>query len=102
MTEMNNEFGGRERRRAERFCLDDDEDFYVDADIVGAETVDVSQTGIAFRSPEPLRVEMRINIDGEREERTAKLVRAEQNPDGSVVYGLEFIDEQDISDGEIV
>ncbi|MFW6286664.1 MAG: PilZ domain-containing protein [Candidatus Sumerlaeota bacterium] len=102
MTEMENAYGGRDRRRSERYCLDAGVDFYVDADIVGAETVDVSQTGIAFRSPEPLRVEMRINIDGEREERTAKLVRAEQNPDGSVVYGLEFIEENEVSDGEIL
>lgn len=102
MTECEREYNGSDRRRSERYCLDAGVDFYIDADIVGAETVDVSQTGIAFRSPEALRVEMRINIDGEREERTAKLVRAEQNPDGSVVYGLEFADERDISDGEIL
>ncbi len=83
----------RERRASDRYCLDAGVDFYIDADILGATCLDVSLTGISFVSPEPLIVEMRLNIDGEREERRAKLVRASQQPDGSVCYGLEFTDE---------
>jgi hypothetical protein len=102
-----NEFGyddhdQDDRRRSERFRLDAGVDFYVDADIVGAETLDVSVSGISFRSPEPLRVEMRLNIAGEREERSARLVRAKQESDGSVIYGLDFIEENEMSDGEIL
>lgn len=82
------------RRVAERYCLDAGVDFFIDADIVGATALDVSISGISFISPEPLIVEMRLNVNGEREERRAKLVRAEQRPDGSVCYGMEFTDEE--------
>jgi hypothetical protein len=82
------------RRISERYCLDAGVDFFIDADIVGASCLDVSLTGISFTSPEPLIVEMRLNIDGEREERRAKLVRAHQEADGTVCYGLEFTDEE--------
>jgi len=96
MVPGNNESG----RLADRICLDAGVDFFIDADIVGATSLDVSQTGISFLSPDPLIVEMRINIDGEREERRAKLVWAQQRPDGSVRYGLEFTDEDGFPDGD--
>ena len=82
-----------ELRRSERYELDAGLEFYVDADIMGASCLDISQTGIAFVSPGPLVVELRLNVDGEREERRARLVWAEQMTDGSVRYGLEFVDD---------
>lgn len=82
-----------ENRLAERIELDAGIEFYIDADILGATGLDVSQTGISFVSPEPLLVEMRLNVDGEREERRAKLVWARSQPNGSVRYGLEFTEE---------
>jgi PilZ domain len=91
---------GEGGRLSDRICLDAGVDFFIDADIVGATALDVSQTGISFLSPDPLDVEMRINIDGEREERRARLVWAQQRPDGSVRYGLEFIDEDGLPDEE--
>ena len=82
-----------DRRRSMRICLDAGVEFFLDADIIGARCVDVSQTGISFVCPDPLAIEMRLNIDGEREERRAKIVRAQSSTDGSVLYGLEFIDD---------
>ena len=87
---------GLEHRRSERYQLDAGVEFYVDADILGANCLDVSQTGISFVAPGPLEVELRLTVDGEREERRARLVWAEQMTDGSVRYGLEFIDERDV------
>ncbi|HUT25070.1 MAG TPA: PilZ domain-containing protein [Sumerlaeia bacterium] len=83
-----------ERRASERFCLDAGVDFFIDTEVEGATCIDASQTGMRFSAPEPLEVEMRINVGGEREERTARLVWAQQMPDGSVQYGLEFLPEE--------
>ncbi|HNY27551.1 MAG TPA: PilZ domain-containing protein [Candidatus Sumerlaeota bacterium] len=93
---MSGKEGGSNKRMAERICLDAGVDFFVDADIVGAYALDVSQSGISFVSPEPLMVEMRLNVDGEREERRARLVWAKQQSDGSVRYGLEFCDGEEM------
>lgn len=86
---------GSERRRSERISLDAGVDFFVDAEIVGARAIDVSQTGLRFSSPEPLEIEISLNVDGEREERTARLVWAEMQPDGAMQYGLEFVEDED-------
>ena len=82
-----------ERRATPRICLDAGVDVFVDAEISGASSLDVSQTGLRFSAPEPLVLELHLSVDGEREERTAKLVWARQMPDGAVHYGLEFVED---------
>lgn len=82
---------GEERRRCERFRLDAQIEFFVDADIIEATSLEVSQTGISFDTGCPLPVEMRVTLDGEREERRARLVWARAQPHGGIRYGLEFI-----------
>lgn len=85
---------GSDLRQCERFALDADIEFFVDADIVHAQSVDVSQTGLSFRTDNPLLISMRMELEGQVEERRAKILWASRQWDGSVRYGLEFIDEE--------
>lgn len=85
---------GSELRQCERFALDADIEFFVDADIVHAQSVDVSQTGLSFRTDTPMVILMRLEIEGQVEERRAKILWASRQWDGSVRYGLEFIDDE--------
>lgn len=91
---------GRDRRRCERICIDAGLEFFVDADIQGGECLDVSQTGLRFSSPEALQVELRLNVDGEREERRGRLVWARGHADGSIEYGLQFNDDEPLYEEE--
>ena len=83
-----------ERRRSERVPLEASIEFFVDADIIRASSVDVNQTGINFSTPEPLPISMRIEVDGEREERMGQLVWARKTPEGSMRYGLVFTSDE--------
>ena len=77
-------------RATERFPLEAKIEFFVDADIIQATTIDVSQTGVSFNSPEPLPITMRINMGETHEDRQGRLVWARKGVEGQVCYGLEF------------
>lgn len=84
----------QERRSSERFDFDAGVDIYVDTQITGGECLNVSQGGLRFNGPEPLPMTLRLNIDGEREERQARLIFAEMQADGRTTYGIEFVDDE--------
>lgn len=81
------------KRVSQRIEIDAKIEFFIDADIINATGIDVSQTGISFLSSKPLAVEMRLLIDGKQEDRRAHLLWARQGEDGLVRYGLEFVEE---------
>lgn len=81
------------QRRSERVDLEANVEFFLDADIIEAEMVDVSQTGMCFSSSQPLLLEMRITMQGAMEERRAKLVWAQTDQSGKLRIGLEFVGE---------
>ena len=70
-------------------------DFFIDGDIEKATSVDVSQSGIRFETPEPIKVRMRLTVSGELKEFYSRLVWAKKNPDGTMSYGFEFIPDDD-------
>ena len=82
---------GRERRSSERTVVQAQIEFFVNADIVSAQSVDMSETGLRFDTEEPLKIHMRMKIDGEVHDREARFVWAAKNPDGTMTYGLEYI-----------
>jgi hypothetical protein len=82
-----------DRRRSERICLDAGLEVYVDTEINGARPMDLSQTGLRFETSEPMTMILHLSVNGEREEREARLVWAQIQDDGSVQYGLEFVAE---------
>ena len=81
-----------DRRKSDRFPIKSDVEFATDHKILGARGVDVSDTGVAFETDEPLSVALTITIKGEQTTRQAKLVRVSKAEDGGYRFGLEFLD----------
>lgn len=83
---------GVDKRRVERDTLRTRVEFYVDADIVDAISVDVSKIGVRFDTDEPIKVRMRMEVAGRLIEREAELIWAVKNSEsGRMTYGLEYI-----------
>lgn len=71
-------------------------EFFVDADIVRAESVDKSLTGLRMNTKVPIQVSMRVYKDNDNSvDYQATLCWAGREDDGSMSYGLEFVDEPD-------
>lgn len=79
-------------RAAMRKKLYTEVEFYVDADIIKANSIDVSDTGIKFETDDPIKVRMRVDMgNGEFDEHEAELVWAQKDADGLTTYGLHYI-----------
>ena len=87
-----------EKRRAERKPLSTEVQFYVDADIIKASSVDISDSGIRMTTHTPIRIRMRYEMDGRQHERVAELVWARRNADGNMDYGLQYLEDADTID----
>jgi hypothetical protein len=71
-------------------------EFFVHGDIEKARAVDISETGIQFVTDEPVKVRMRLELDGETKEFVAQMVWARKSTeDDSMSYGLQFITDKD-------
>ena len=84
-----------ERRRQPRKDLQADVEFLVQGDVLGADSVDISDEGIRLRTPGPILVSLRVPVNGEQRRYDARLVWAESTPDGKISCGFEFVEEQD-------
>jgi PilZ domain len=83
-----------DKRRVERDTLRTNVEFYVDADIIDAVSVDVSKIGVRFDTDEPINVRMRMEVAGRLIEREAELVWAVKDVEnGRMTYGLEYVPE---------
>ena len=83
------------QRKSQRSSFKTKVEFYVDADIIHSESVNVSENGIQFESDSPLIIKMRMNSGGVIKDVSAKLVWS-RHKDGNSVYGLEYISEPQI------
>jgi uncharacterized membrane-anchored protein YjiN (DUF445 family) len=71
-------------------------EFFVHGDIEQAKVVNISETGIQFVTDEPVKVRMRLELDGEIKEYVAQMIWAKKNAqDASMSYGLQFIPDKD-------
>ena len=82
---------GRERRVSARRDMESKIEFFVNADIIAAKSIDISETGLSFDTEEPLKIHLRMDIDGELCDREAQFVWAARNSNGGMSYGFEFI-----------
>ena len=81
----------RERRASTRRELESKIEFFVNADIIDAKSIDISETGLSFDTGEPLKIHLGMDIDGELCDREAQFVWAARNSNGGIRYGFEFI-----------
>ena len=81
-----------DKRKAERDLLQSKVEFYVDADIIEAVSVDVSDIGVRFETEKPIMVRLRMEVGEQLLEREARLVWAVKKSDSDMMtYGLEYI-----------
>lgn len=84
------------KRSAERAPVREQVEFFVDADIIQAESVDLSETGIRMDTSRPIAIRMRMyHKDGGFAEHVAQLVWAARKED-KMSYGFEFSQDPDL------
>ena len=70
-------------------------EFFVDADIVSAETIDISDGGLRITTRDPVKTTLRVTeTNGCVKEYQAKMVWARQSDDEQMTFGLKFIDDE--------
>ena len=90
----------QEKRQKERISIQTGVEFFVDADIINATSVNISETGVRFTTNDPIKILMRMNVDGKVLERKAKLVWVSKAQNGGTDYGFEFIQESETDQGD--
>ncbi|ERP39385.1 PilZ domain-containing protein [Chitinivibrio alkaliphilus] len=76
--------------RAPRKKLDRPVEFIIDADVIAAQGLNISETGISFETEEPITIVMRLK-DRDKSEYRAELIWAQKNEAGAMSYGLRFL-----------
>lgn len=79
-----------EKRRDERKEGNFQAQFFIDVDIFDAHSMDFSSTGVRLKLHQPVKIMMRMNVNGQEEEKFADLVWAKRHEDGTMEYGLEY------------
>lgn len=80
-----------EKRKSPRIPVETELDVNIDAANLEATSVNISETGIRFDTPEPLEIDISFAIEGEERCHTGRLVWAKNKTDGGFTYGFEFI-----------
>jgi len=78
------------RRQAERKAHCTQMDLCLGDDTIKAVSVDVSDTGVRLDMEEPLKIWLRMEVNGDAVVREAKIVWAKGKPGGGVSYGFEY------------
>lgn len=76
--------------RTERKPVRAEVEFYVGDAIMKAISVNVSEGGIRFDMEEPIKICLRMEMDGQLINREAQIVWARRMPTGGVTYGFEY------------
>ena len=79
------------RRDSARMLLLADVDLEVDAEVITAMTVDISETGVKIETWPPLIVTLRFVADGKLQDRKAQLVWSNKTPEGGMSYGFNYL-----------
>jgi len=93
-----------DKRIAPRLPIKTKVEFIVDADIIDAESVNISSTGIRFDTQEPIPILMRLEKDGVLHENRAHLVWAQSKSDNGgsgMTYGFQFVPKMDDKEAQI-
>ncbi len=92
MADVNND----DRRDTQRISIKAEIEFFVSADLIVGETLNVSKSGVGFSTKSPLEIELRIvGTEHADEPQKARLVWARQTIDGGCTYGFEYVSTDD-------
>lgn len=84
--------------RSPRRELNGKVEFIIDEDIIYAKSINASETGIRFDTSKPIHILMRVTTEKDEVlEHKAELVWAKKDETGSMAYGLQFIENKEIS-----
>ncbi len=85
----------KSQRQYPRIEIQAQVEFYIDADIVSAETINISDGGLQIITQEPVKALLRVTeSDGKVQEYQAEIVWARRNPDEKMSFGLKFIKDE--------
>ena len=82
---------GKDQRKTERHDLEATIEFIGDFDVVHAQGIDWSDTGICFETLEPIYFEMRVSTDQEQRTFRAKLAWIKSDVEQKMRWGFEFV-----------
>ena len=91
-----------EKRHNRRRRIRANGEFFIDADLIRAHSVDLSTGGIRLRLKNPVQIIMRMKIGAYEMERVANLVWARKNELGDLEYGLEYLPDEDGTEEEVI
>jgi hypothetical protein len=91
-----------DKRIAKRLPIKTRVEFFVDADIIDAESVNISSSGIRFDTGNPIPIQMRLEKDGILYENRAHLVWAQSKKDGGMTYGFQFVPKDEEKEEQII
>ncbi len=83
------------RRQFSRVEIQAQVEFFIDADIISAGTLDISEGGLQISTYKPVKATLRVTENnGKVNEYQAEMVWAKRNQEENMVLGLKFIDEE--------
>ncbi len=83
-----------EHRIADRKTVKEPIEIMADGAKVVALSYDLSSTGLRLKTKEPLKIWLRMQSLRASFAHEARLVWAKREPDGSIIYGFEFVKEE--------
>jgi len=86
---------GFDHRRDIRQRVECPGEFFIDADIFKARSMDLSESGIRLQLQKPVQIVMRLQVGMSEMDRLANLVWARRNSNGQMEYGLEYLPDLD-------
>ena len=82
-----------ELRKSERQPYEARVEFIVDADIIRAKSIDISEDGVRLETEKAINIYMKLKTKDEEKKYFAELVWAKRKNDGGMEYGFEYIPE---------
>ncbi len=93
---MTIKIGNDDHRQHLRKKIEGEVEFFIDADIVSAKPVDISDGGLCITTKGPVRATLRITEEcGKIAEYQAKVVWVKSETGENMSFGLKFIDKDD-------
>jgi len=90
MLKSKNDAVGTDKRAEKRKKINTKVNFFIDADITKAKTVDISDSGVSFETERPISMHIRMEVNDMVLEHVAELVWCKRKKNGAMAYGLEF------------